>query len=87
MGEFVSYLWRSGILRHPARTVNLHFPAFRNGKTPGIIQPSVKGQEAVIQKAYRRAGLSTDETDYVEVSRRPGRGSNPKSMLPEIACL
>lgn len=39
----------------------------RNGKTPGIVQPSIDGQEAVIRMAYRRAGLPTDGTDIVEV--------------------
>jgi acyl transferase domain-containing protein len=39
----------------------------RNGKTPGIVQPSIDGQEAVIRTAYRRAGLATDETDIIEV--------------------
>ncbi|KAI1142338.1 polyketide synthase [Hypoxylon sp. FL0543] len=37
-----------------------------NGRTPGIVQPSVDGQEAVIRAAYKRACLPTDETDYVE---------------------
>ncbi|KAL1613384.1 Type I Iterative PKS, partial [Diplodia seriata] len=37
-----------------------------NGKTPGITQPSSKLQEAVIRKAYRKAGLDFKETDYVE---------------------
>ncbi|OTA96139.1 hypothetical protein M434DRAFT_28226 [Hypoxylon sp. CO27-5] len=37
-----------------------------NGRTPGIVQPSIDGQEAVIRAAYRRACLPTDETDYVE---------------------
>nr|UPN67566.1 hypothetical protein [Pestalotiopsis sp.] len=37
-----------------------------NGRTPGIVQPSVDGQEAVIRAAYRRARLPTSETDYVE---------------------
>ena len=38
----------------------------RNGKTPGISQPSVAGQAEVIRKAYRKAGLDTGETSYVE---------------------
>ena len=38
----------------------------RNGKTPGISQPSVAGQAEVIRKAYRKAGLDTSETSYVE---------------------
>ncbi|KAL7624846.1 hypothetical protein AAE478_004060 [Parahypoxylon ruwenzoriense] len=37
-----------------------------NGKTPGITQPSSKLQEAVIRKAYDKAGLSFAETDYIE---------------------
>ncbi|KAI0456760.1 polyketide synthase-like protein [Xylaria acuta] len=37
-----------------------------NGKTPGIAQPSSALQEAVIRKAYADAGLSFDDTDYVE---------------------
>jgi Polyketide synthase modules and related proteins len=39
----------------------------RNGRTPGIVQPSVEGQKAVIRAAYRRAGLGLGDTDYVEV--------------------
>ena len=38
----------------------------RNGKTPGITQPSVRGQEEVIRKTYRKAGLNYDDTAYVE---------------------
>ena len=38
----------------------------RNGKNPGISQPSVAGQAEVIRKAYRKAGLDTSETSYVE---------------------
>ncbi|KAJ5715138.1 Acyl transferase/acyl hydrolase/lysophospholipase [Penicillium malachiteum] len=37
-----------------------------NGRTPGIVQPSVEGQKAVIRAAYRRAGLDLTDTDYVE---------------------
>lgn len=40
-----------------------------NGKTNGITLPSAYGQEDVIRKAYKRAGLGLDETDYVEVFR------------------
>lgn len=39
-----------------------------NGKTNGITLPSSAGQEAVIRKAYAKAGLAVDETDYIEVS-------------------
>ncbi|KEY64667.1 hypothetical protein S7711_02867 [Stachybotrys chartarum IBT 7711] len=37
-----------------------------NGRTPGITQPSAKWQAAVVRKAYKTAGLSFDETDYIE---------------------
>lgn len=39
-----------------------------NGKTLGITLASAQGQEAVIRKAYRKAGLSESmgETDYIE---------------------
>ena len=37
-----------------------------NGKTQGITLPSAAGQEAVIRKAYAQAGLSLDDTTYVE---------------------
>lgn len=38
-----------------------------NGKTQGISLPSADGQEAVMRKAYAKAGLSNfDETDYIE---------------------
>ena len=39
------------------------------GKTTGITQPSAVSQEAVIRKAYGKANLPLDETDYVEVRR------------------
>lgn len=38
----------------------------RNGKTPGITQPSAELQEAVIRKAYNKAGLDFGDSDYVE---------------------
>lgn len=39
-----------------------------NGRTNGITLPSAEGQEAVIRKAYAKAGLAYryNETDYVE---------------------
>ncbi|KAJ8119174.1 hypothetical protein ONZ43_g3832 [Nemania bipapillata] len=37
-----------------------------NGRTPGIILPSADLQEAVIRKAYRAAGISPVDTDYIE---------------------
>ena len=38
-----------------------------NGKTMGISLPSSEGQEAVMRKAYAKAGLSNfNETDYIE---------------------
>lgn len=39
---------------------------YSNGKTAGITLPSSLGQEEVIRKAYTKAGLSPDETAYVE---------------------
>ena len=44
------------------------FSICRNGRTPGIVQPSVEGQQSVARAAYARAGLPTTGTDYVEVS-------------------
>jgi acyl transferase domain-containing protein len=38
----------------------------RNGKTPGITQPSAAYQEIVIRKAYSKAGIAFSDTDYVE---------------------
>ena len=35
-------------------------------KTPGITLPSTSKQETVIRKAYARASLQLDQTDYVE---------------------
>ncbi|PLB47412.1 putative polyketide synthase [Aspergillus steynii IBT 23096] len=37
-----------------------------NGRTPGVTQPSIDGQEAVARKAYARAGLQPADTAYVE---------------------
>ena len=39
---------------------------FSNGKTPGITLPSAIGQEAVIRKAYQKAGRDLEGTQYVE---------------------
>ena len=46
-----------------------------NGKTNGITLPNAGGQEAVIRKAYKKAGLGLDETYYVEVIL-PGQHSS-----------
>ena len=40
-----------------------------NGHTNGITLPSTDGQEAVIRKAYAKAGLDVNGTQYVEVSK------------------
>jgi acyl transferase domain-containing protein len=40
---------------------------YRNGKTQGISQPSIAGQEEVIRSAYERACLRPEDTVYVEV--------------------
>ncbi|KAH7371738.1 hypothetical protein BKA66DRAFT_572707 [Pyrenochaeta sp. MPI-SDFR-AT-0127] len=37
-----------------------------NGRTNGISLPSADGQESVIRQAYLSAGISPDETDYIE---------------------
>ncbi|KAJ5100496.1 Acyl transferase/acyl hydrolase/lysophospholipase [Penicillium angulare] len=50
----------------PIRSIIRGTSANGNGRTPGIVQPSVEGQKAVIRAAYRRAGLDPGETDYVE---------------------
>lgn len=53
------------------------------------MQPSIQGQSAVILKAYARAGLPTNETDYIEVTI-PNEVSEPvdyantcRPMAPE----
>jgi acyl transferase domain-containing protein/NADPH:quinone reductase-like Zn-dependent oxidoreductase len=50
----------------PIRAVIRGTAVNSNGKTPGITLPSSKEQETVIRKAYARAGLTYDETSYVE---------------------
>ena len=40
-----------------------------NGRTNGITLPSADGQEEVIRKAYAKAQLDVNCTDYVEVSK------------------
>ncbi|KAJ5182352.1 Acyl transferase/acyl hydrolase/lysophospholipase [Penicillium cf. viridicatum] len=50
----------------PIRSVIRGTSVNGNGRTPGIVQPSVEGQKAVIRAAYRRAGLDLGDTDYVE---------------------
>ncbi|KAI2464934.1 putative polyketide synthase [Annulohypoxylon bovei var. microspora] len=50
----------------PIRSVIRSVAVNSNGHTPGITQPSIDGQEAVIRKAYVRAGLNPSDTSYVE---------------------
>jgi acyl transferase domain-containing protein len=50
----------------PIRSVILGTAVNSDGKTPGITQPSQAGQQEVIRKAYRSAGLDCAATDYVE---------------------
>lgn len=38
----------------------------RDGRTPGISQPSSDAQEALIRRTYKKAGLPRSETDYIE---------------------
>lgn len=38
----------------------------QDGRTPGLTQPSSEAQEALIRRAYSKAGLELDETRYVE---------------------
>lgn len=51
----------------PIRSVIRGTAINSNGRTPGITLPSALGQEAVISKAYAKAGLSVDDTGYVEL--------------------
>lgn len=55
----------------------------RNGKTPGITQPSAALQETVIRKAYLKAGLDFADSDYVECH---GTGT-PVGDLIEVDAL
>ena len=50
----------------PVRAVIRGTAINSNGKTPGITLPSALGQEAVIRKAYAKAGLDFSQTAYVE---------------------
>lgn len=50
----------------PVRAVIRGTAINSNGKTPGITLPSAIGQEAVIRKAYAKAGLEFSQTAYVE---------------------
>lgn len=63
-----------------------------NGKTPGISLPSADGQEAVIRKAYAKAGLSDfGDTQYVEChgTGTPGtlvRVDIPSFIFMKLVC-
>jgi acyl transferase domain-containing protein len=43
-----------------------HSNPYRNGKGPGINHPGPEAQEAVIRKAYAKAGLGFSQTGYFE---------------------
>lgn len=51
----------------PIRAVIRGTAVNSNGHTPGITQPSVEGQKAVMREAYRRTGLRPVDTAYVEM--------------------
>ncbi|KAK8030030.1 polyketide synthase [Apiospora rasikravindrae] len=51
-----------------------------NGRTPGIVQPSIDGQEAVIRAAYKRARLPTDDTYYVEAHGTGTKVGDPMEL-------
>ncbi|KAF3931090.1 hypothetical protein ABW20_dc0106731 [Dactylellina cionopaga] len=50
----------------PIRSVIRGTAVNTNGRTQGIALPSAKHQESAIRKAYSRAGLSCNDTTYVE---------------------
>ncbi|KAI1208447.1 putative polyketide synthase [Annulohypoxylon truncatum] len=50
----------------PIRSIIRSVAVNSNGHTPGITQPSIDGQEAVIRKAYARAKLNPSDTPFVE---------------------
>ncbi|PWY76505.1 polyketide synthase [Aspergillus sclerotioniger CBS 115572] len=63
------YLKRLGDARRdgdPIRSIIRASAINANGKTAGITLPSSLGQAEVIRKAYTKAGLSLDETTYIE---------------------
>ncbi|KAI1093575.1 beta-ketoacyl synthase domain-containing protein [Rostrohypoxylon terebratum] len=64
------YLKRSSLAmadKSPIRAMIRGTAVNSNGRTGGITRPSVKGQEAVIRKAYRNAGsLPFHDTGYFE---------------------
>ena len=55
--------------KDPIRSVIRATAVNSNGHTNGITLPSADGQEAVIRKAYAKAGLDVNDTQYVEVSK------------------
>jgi acyl transferase domain-containing protein len=65
----------------PIRSVIRGTAVNSNGKTQGITLPSAIGQEAVIRKAYRKAGLDFGNTAYVECH---GTGKNNNALCPAI---
>lgn len=43
----------------------------QDGKTPGLTQPSVASQEALIREVYQKRGLDLKSTRYVEAHGEP----------------
>jgi acyl transferase domain-containing protein len=70
-GEAVSAIYLTRVStalgnNDPIRAVIRATAVNANGRTPGITQPKISGQQTVIEKAYRKAGLDIAATDYVE---------------------
>jgi acyl transferase domain-containing protein len=52
----------------------------RNGKTPGISAPDATAQQRVILEAYRRAGLETADTTYIECHGTGTQAGDPTEI-------
>lgn len=50
----------------PIRAVIRGSNVCSDGRTPGVTMPSCDAQTRMIQRAYKQAGLSPNDTTYVE---------------------
>lgn len=53
----------------------------QDGRTPVLTQPSPQAQEDLIRHVYKQAGLSFEQTRYVEAHGKPAQFWGKESMV------
>ncbi|KAJ0106987.1 hypothetical protein J7T55_011082 [Diaporthe amygdali] len=69
------------------RSIVLASASNEDGRTPGISLPSSEAQQALIQAAYKQAGVSPSETGYVEAHGTGTQAGDPLEAKAILATI